>query len=179
MSQNDIKNLTQEKALSIYFYSDGDIFNHGGRLQKIKHDRKPTDVFKPIRAIKNSHGRKYRVASLTLYGHKYMVLVHRLVWNLHHGKIPDGMIIDHINSDSLDNRIENLQCITQSENIKRIPLSTRVEASRKRFISSYAPPIKSGINGLYSDGDKQYVKLPSGKRRYITDKNREDFLSIL
>ena len=34
-------------------------------------------------------------------------------------EIPEGMVIDHINCNSLDNRPENLQCISYSENTKR------------------------------------------------------------
>lgn len=35
------------------------------------------------------------------------------------GNIPDGYVIDHINYDGFDNRLENLQCLTVGENIKR------------------------------------------------------------
>ena len=43
-------------------------------------------------------------------------LVHRVVWELHNGEIPKGMVIDHINIDHTDNRIENLRCVTYREN---------------------------------------------------------------
>ena len=32
------------------------------------------------------------------------------------GEIPEGMVIDHINGDTGDNRLENLRCVTRSEN---------------------------------------------------------------
>jgi len=44
------------------------------------------------------------------------VPVHRVVYELHNGPIPDGMVIDHINGDTLDNRIENLRLATRSQN---------------------------------------------------------------
>ena len=47
---------------------------------------------------------------------------HRKVWKSVYGEIPKGMVIDHINGNTLDNRIENLQCITQAQNIQRSPL---------------------------------------------------------
>lgn len=44
--------------------------------------------------------------------------VHRLVWILHHGDIPDDMTIDHINMDTLDNSIENLRLLSLQDNCK-------------------------------------------------------------
>ena len=43
-------------------------------------------------------------------------LVHRVVWEMHNGPIPKGMVIDHINRDRTDNRIDNLRCVTYQEN---------------------------------------------------------------
>ncbi len=37
-----------------------------------------------------------------------IIPMHRLVWELHYGKLPPGYIVHHINGDRGDNRIENL-----------------------------------------------------------------------
>lgn len=172
----DIKNLTKDRVREIYIYSDGDLFNHGGLLHRLKPDIDPLKRFRPIRATKDSHGRKYRVAKLSLDGKPRMILVHRLVWNYFNGVIPKNMVIDHINGNSLDNRIENLQCVTQSENIKRnIKTGAQIEAFEKYC----RQPFKSKRKGLYADGDRQYIKLPSGKRRYLTDDNSDELLAGL
>lgn len=42
--------------------------------------------------------------------------VHRIVWIAKHGVIPDGYVIDHINNNKSDNRISNLQLLTNAEN---------------------------------------------------------------
>lgn len=45
--------------------------------------------------------------------------VHRIVYCWFNRIIPAGMVIDHINSDKLDNRLENLQLFTPKENINK------------------------------------------------------------
>lgn len=42
--------------------------------------------------------------------------VHRIIWILRNGTIPDGMHIDHIDNNGLNNSISNLRIVTQSKN---------------------------------------------------------------
>ena len=44
---------------------------------------------------------------------------HRLVWEQHYGIIPKGYQIHHINGNKLDNKIENLELISQKEHLKK------------------------------------------------------------
>lgn len=43
---------------------------------------------------------------------------HRLVWEAANGPIPVGHVIHHINGNKLDNRLENLQCLSLAEHMK-------------------------------------------------------------
>lgn len=72
--------------------------------------RKPTSVTgsgpnQPGKEAGCKHHYGYRVLNFR----KKMYQVHRIIWELHNGSVPDGLTIDHINRDKLDNRIENLR----------------------------------------------------------------------
>ena len=51
--------------------------------------------------------------------------VHRIIWEIFNEEIPSGMIIDHLNGNPLDNRIENLKCKTQKHNSQNKTLNSR------------------------------------------------------
>ncbi len=52
--------------------------------------------------------------SITIDGKSYQG--HRVVYALHHGEIPDGFVIDHIDGNKINNQITNLRLATKSQN---------------------------------------------------------------
>jgi len=42
--------------------------------------------------------------------------IHRIIWQLVNGKIPEGYVVDHINGDSLNNNILNLRVVEKVKN---------------------------------------------------------------
>lgn len=58
-----------------------------------------------------------------LYGriHGKPYFAHRVIWAIHHGEWP--VIIDHINGDGADNRIDNLRSVSHKDNIRNSKLS--------------------------------------------------------
>jgi hypothetical protein len=47
-------------------------------------------------------------------------LTHRIVWEILNGEIPDGLYIDHIDGNGLNNRIENLRLVTHAQNCSNL-----------------------------------------------------------
>jgi hypothetical protein len=62
---------------------------------------------------------KYGYRRVKVPGERRLRMEHVLVWERHHGPVPPGHELHHINGDKLDNRIENLQPVTRLEH-KRI-----------------------------------------------------------
>lgn len=62
-------------------------------------------------------------------------LAHRVVWEAFNGEIPQGMEIDHINTDRGDNRLENLRLVTSKGNKNNTITKKRYRESNKGKIS--------------------------------------------
>ena len=45
--------------------------------------------------------------------------IHRFEWECVKGDIPEGFVIDHIDSVKTNNKIENLQLLTLEENVRK------------------------------------------------------------
>lgn len=68
---------------------------------------------------------------------KRMKSVHRLVYSAFYGPIPPGMEVNHINEDKTDNRIENLNLMTRTENNTWGTRLERSAASQSKVVVQY------------------------------------------
>jgi len=66
--------------------------------------------------------------------------IHRLVWQTFKGNIPEGKQIDHIDSDTTNNNIDNLQVLTPRKNMDKFNLKKwgpTIRTRRDEFIELY------------------------------------------
>src|SRR5579883_3327335 len=62
----------------------------------------------------------YAVTNFVNRNNKTIYLnMHKIIYEHHNGKVPENYDIDHINNDKLDNRKENLQVLTKSQNVQK------------------------------------------------------------
>lgn len=96
------------------------------KLSKGKFARVDADIFEEINKFKwyaslESRGTKwYAIRRVTVGGKRVKVRMHRLIMGLGHITGPD-VVVDHLNHDSLDNRMCNLEIVTQKENMHCSP----------------------------------------------------------
>jgi hypothetical protein len=65
-----------------------------------------------------------------------LISEHRLVWFIHHSAMPkSNCVIDHINGNRADNRIENLRCVPQVENCRNRNKKKRNSSSKYLGVS--------------------------------------------
>ena len=78
------------------------------------------NIIKKVPHVGKNNSSGYLQCSVRKYGGKYKVYyVHRFVWECYNGNILEGKVIDHINNNKEDNRLCNLQLLTQQQNCKK------------------------------------------------------------
>lgn len=125
----------------------------GNRTINPKNQRNAND-------IAGNRNKKY---SSIKYG-KDSWVIHRIVWILHNDTIPEAVVINHIDFDTHNNCISNLEVCTFRQNL------CRTQVANKR---SFNVRNKSGVNGVYEcikyNGYREYKyanvtwKDPEGK----------------
>jgi hypothetical protein len=80
---------------------------------------------------------------------------HRIVWTLVNGPIPEGHVIDHIDGNPSNNKLENLRCVTPSINSRNSKLA--VNNTSGVCGVSWASSAEKWRAAIYKD--KKYLSL--------------------
>ena len=117
----------------------------------------PKDIdtcrLKYVADIKSTDG--YIRIDLGNNGKRYNCLAHRLVWIYFNGEIPDDKEINHINGIKTDNRLENLELVTRSENIRHAYNFLDNPKGEKHYLTKLIDNDIIEIRLRYSKGETQ------------------------
>jgi hypothetical protein len=98
-------------------------------------------ILKPVR-----HRKGYLMVNIGIAGKPVMYTVHSLVAKTFLPVCPGTYgvgkwVVDHINEDKTDNRVENLQWLTNKENVSTLAARAKIRAACSAQVR--------GINGRY------------------------------
>lgn len=88
---------------------------------------------------------EYGYLKIALHGK--MHFASRVIWIIHHGEIPRGMFIDHIDGNKINNKIENLRLANRSNNMANSKKLYRgkIPSSKYKGVRPYFRKFKSAI----------------------------------
>lgn len=127
--------ITQDQLKKLFSYQDGNLYNRSKRSRTSLADQKAGAI--------NKHGRVY----VKISGKSY--LLHRLIFLYHHGWIP--AMIDHKDTNPLNNKIENLRACSREQNN-----SNRIASKANKL----------GVKGVYQhrDGVRYQVNVRANNK---------------
>jgi hypothetical protein len=105
---------------------------------------------------------RYRV-TLRIGRQKFTYEASRIVWMLHHGAISKGLLVDHVDGNSTNNRISNLRLVTREVNNR----NSKMHKSNSTGVNgvSYYVNVTDGREYPYFAA---YVRLLTGRRKLKT-----------
>ena len=131
--------------------------------------------------------RGYAHTKLLYLGEKINLLTHRIIWTMHNGEIPEGYLVDHEDTDRLNNRIGNLRLALPTNSMSNTNLRSdntsgvkgvswdkqrglwiaRVYANRKKYYAGHHSSIeaasiaietmRNSVHGEFANHGKVFI----------------------
>lgn len=130
--------ITQAEILEVLRYEDGDLYWIKTLSKRIVAGRRAGGIQSTGYIKTGFKGKTYQNS--------------RLIWIMHHGDIPAGYVVDHINRDRSDNRLENLRLATIAEN------NYNMKAQRNKWGFRGVSRVKnSWCSTIHANGKAHYL----------------------
>lgn len=133
-----------------YNYLSGEIISNKGKI------------------ITGSNKNGYIECSINIKGKILHLKGHQLAWYFYYNEIPNS-IIDHINGDKKDNRIDNLRLVTNQQNCFNTKAKGCYAIKEKNKIKWQAKLMKSGKRihiGMYDTQEEAHKAYLEAKKIY-------------
>lgn len=115
----------------------------------------------------SSRGTKwYAVRNERVNGETIRTRMHRVIMGVD-PKPTDGMVVDHINHNSLDNRRENLEIVSQTENMRRVPGWRKANAKPKA--QAGASEVHDDLRGEQQDAPRDGAPTDSAGLKVLSE----------
>ena len=101
----------------------------------------------------------YNRIALSKGGKYHYIMVHRIVASMFISGYKEGLEVNHINGNKLDNRVENLEWVTKSQNVAHAFKNNlyKPRGSSKEVGVHYCNTIKRWISKIMKQGNRVYL----------------------
>jgi len=163
--------LTQEEAHRLFEYKDGLLFWKVRPLSDFKTKGRHVQWNERYghKQVGSCAGKYVNVAI-----NKIRYQAHRIIFLMHYGYLP--IIVDHINGNTQDNKIENLRAATHTENLRNSKIcknsSSKVKnvvwhKQRQKWAVRLVINKKSKSFGLYDDIELADLVAQEARNKYF------------
>lgn len=163
-------NLEYRKIPSLYFLYE--VNSNGTVIRNVKSKRH-------LKIFIKSHNSKteYACTQINIKHHIRKVFIHRVVAECWLGKRPEGMMVDHIDRNSLNNDYRNLRYVTRSEQMINRNYDAFIDICLKNLSSKN----KGIVNPVKLTRDKDVYEFETARKaskflsKYYVDKTEKCF----
>lgn len=89
-------------------------------------DFERVNQFKWTASLESRGTKYYAIRRITADGKRVKIRMHRFIMGLPPRMDASELVVDHVNDNGLDNRRENLQAITQTQNMDKVKTWRRI-----------------------------------------------------
>ena len=180
MTEFERHGITLEYLRECFYYKDGKLFWKERPRHHFKTDWswKRFNKDKPNTEVGIKHQSGYLLVSWVVNGKKVISRVHRIIWYIETGELPN--IIDHINRNRSDNRIENLRNGTYFINAQNSARTkgTNLHKATGKWVAQITHNKKRIHIGLF---DTQYEAIQAYRKKVLelkgVDLNAENIVT--